>query len=186
MNRKVLLCSTGNYIQCLVINHNGKEKNVTLWINTVPEVVSLPHAEHHGDGLVHQLLSSPCAHAQACPSACDLISSFVPADSLSARRWPPGSQPYLQPDSPLARDAPPVPRCLNPLLHCPHCAVTLATELSSPAELTTSRTTAKLFICFLYLHCAWKVANTQWTLAFAYQPTELVPILGKLWFGRNS
>ena len=25
MNNKVLLYSTGNYIQCLVINHNGKE-----------------------------------------------------------------------------------------------------------------------------------------------------------------
>ena len=26
--KKVLLCSTGSYIQCLVINHNGKEKNI--------------------------------------------------------------------------------------------------------------------------------------------------------------
>ena len=30
---KLLLYSTGNYIQCLVINHNGKEykKEYTLW-----------------------------------------------------------------------------------------------------------------------------------------------------------
>ena len=28
INNKVLLYSTGNYIQCPVINHNGKEKKI--------------------------------------------------------------------------------------------------------------------------------------------------------------
>ena len=35
MNNKVLLYNTGNYIQCPVINHNGKEykkKNVCMYI----------------------------------------------------------------------------------------------------------------------------------------------------------
>ena len=34
INNKVLLCSTGNYIQYSVINHNGKEyeKECNVWI----------------------------------------------------------------------------------------------------------------------------------------------------------
>ena len=32
MNKKVLLYSTGNYIQCPMINHNGKEYKIYTYI----------------------------------------------------------------------------------------------------------------------------------------------------------
>ena len=42
INNKVLLYSTGNYIQYLLINNNGKEKKFYMYIKTEEAEIKLP------------------------------------------------------------------------------------------------------------------------------------------------
>ena len=54
VNNKVLLCSTGNYIQCPVINHDGTEYETNVYVCIPESPCSTVEINKHCGSTIHQ------------------------------------------------------------------------------------------------------------------------------------